>query len=290
QIGPSAIKSTPKGNQILWNFSKQLILNESLGVDEHTDLLVMGFSATDYIGHQFGPDAEHTKDTYTKLDQTIAEMLLFFDKQFGKKNYTIMLTSDHGAATSPNVLKKMKFNGGRFNSRNLLLALNRYLFDVFGQDQLVSKEINMQFYLNFDIINSAGIEFDLLFQKIKHFLESKEFIKSVYDLRSNSFSINENEIKMIKNGFHPKRSGDIFYVLSPGYIEWRRETGTTHASHYNYDTHVPLVFYGNGVQKKKLIDKRVHITDIAPTLSIIMKSSFPSGCTGNPIEEVISEN
>ena len=184
----------------------------------------------------------------------------------------------------------MKFNGGRFNSRNLLLALNRYLFDVFGQDQLVSKEINMQFYLNFDIINSAGIEFDLLFQKIKHFLESKEFIKSVYDLRSNSFSINENEIKMIKNGFHPKRSGDIFYVLSPGYIEWSRETGTTHASHYNYDTHVPLVFYGNGVQKKKLIDKRVHITDIAPTLSIIMKTSFPSGCTGNPIEEVISEN
>lgn len=290
QRGPSAIKSTPKGNQILWDFSKQLILNESLGSDEHTDLLVVGFSATDYIGHQFGPDAEQTKDTYLKLDQTIADMLLFFDKQFGKKNYTIMLTSDHGAATSPDVMRKMKFNGGRFDSRKLLLELNNYLFDVFGQDQLVSKEINMQFYLNFDIINSAGIEVDLLFQKIKDFLESKEFIKSVYDFRFNYFSINEKEVEMIKNGYHPKRSGDLFYVLNPGYLEWSRETGTTHASQYNYDTHVPLIFYGNGVQRKKLIDKRVHISDIAPTLSIIMKTSFPSGCTGNPIEDVISEN
>ena len=55
---------------------------------------------------------------------------------------------------------------------------------------------------------------------------------------------------MIKNGYHPKRSGDVFYVLNPGYIEWSRETGTTHASQYNYDTHVPLIFYGNGVQRK----------------------------------------
>ena len=111
-------------------------------------------------------------------------MLLFFDKRFGKKNYTIMVTSDHGAATSPDVLKKLKFNGGRFDSRKLLLELNRHLFDVFGQDQLVSKAINMQFYLNFDIINSAGIELDLLVQKMKQFLEAKEYIKFVYDMRS----------------------------------------------------------------------------------------------------------
>ena len=201
-----------------------------------------------------------------------------------------MVTSDHGAATSPDVLKKLKFNGGRFDSRKLLLELNRHLFDVFGQDQLVSKAINMQFYLNFDIINSAGIELDLLVQKMKQFLEAKEYIKFVYDMRSNSFPVNENEVEMIKNGFHPNRSGDVFYVLSPGYIEWSRETGTTHASHYNYDTHVPLIFYGNGVQKNKLIDKRIHISDIAPTLSIIMKTSFPNGCTGNPIKGAILNN
>ena len=124
----------------------------------------MGFSATDYIGHQFGPDAEQTKDTYLKLDQTIADMLLFLTNNLGRKTIRSCLL-DHGAATSPDVLKKMKFNGGRFDSRKLLQELNRYLFDVFGQDQLVSKEINMQFYLNFDIINSAGIEFDFSFKR-----------------------------------------------------------------------------------------------------------------------------
>ena len=51
-----------------------------------------------------------------------------------------------------------------------------------------------------------------------------------------------------------------------------------------------LNFLWKWCAKKKLIDQRVHISDIAPTLSIIMKTSFPSGCTGNPIEDVISEN
>ena len=99
-----------------------------------------------------------------------------------------------------------------------------------------------------------------------------------------------NEKSMLTNGIHPKRSGDIFLVLSPGYLEWSKTTGTAHATHYNYDTHVPLFFYGKGVNKNKCIDQRTQITDIAPTLSLLMKTSFPSGCTGNPIKGVMCEN
>ena len=290
KMGPSAIKSTPKGNQILWDFSKELIHQEGIGKDTHTDLLIVSFSATDYVGHQYGPDAEQTKSMYIKLDEILAQMLSYFDQSIGKGKYTLMLTADHGAGTSPDVLKKRKLNGGHFSSRELLAEVNQYLLKTLGSSSLISREINMQYYLNFSTMDSLRISYDQVYTQVKYFLEKKEFIHSVYNKENVAKGLLSNEKSMLIKGIHPKRSGDMFLVLSPGYLEWSKTTGTAHATHYNYDTHVPLFFYGKGVNKNKCIDKRIQITDIAPTLSLLMKTSFPSGCTGNPIKGVMCEN
>ena len=54
--------------------------------------------------------------------------------------------------------------------------------------------------------------------------------------------------KLIQNGFHQKRSGDVIYVLEPAVISYSK-TGSTHGSSQSYDTHVPLLFYGNGIKQ-----------------------------------------
>ena len=61
----------------------------------HSDLLVISFSSPDYVGHRFGPDAGEVKSIY-KLDENIAELLSFLDKNIGENKYLITLTSDHG--------------------------------------------------------------------------------------------------------------------------------------------------------------------------------------------------
>jgi arylsulfatase A-like enzyme len=66
------------------------------------------------------------------------------------------------------------------------------------------------------------------------------------------------------------------------------KTGSTHGSSQSYDTHVPLLFYGNGIQKGSS-SKRTEIIDIAPTISSLLKISFPNGATGNPISEVLKK-
>jgi bisphosphoglycerate-independent phosphoglycerate mutase (AlkP superfamily) len=86
-------------------------------------------------------------------------------------------------------------------------------------------------------------------------------------------------------GYHPKRSGDLVVVLESGWYGAGRVQGTTHGSPYTYDTHVPILFYGHGI-KKGFSVKPHSITDIAPTLSILLNIKFPSGCTGEPIEEL----
>jgi hypothetical protein len=93
---------------------------------------------------------------------------------------------------------------------------------------------------------------------------------------------------MVARGFHPKRSGDLAVVLEPGWFESSRIQGSTHGSPYTYDTHVPILFFGKGVRKGTTANYHT-ITDIAPTLSIILKIRFPNGATGQPITEALSE-
>jgi bisphosphoglycerate-independent phosphoglycerate mutase (AlkP superfamily) len=77
----------------------------------------------------------------------------------------------------------------------------------------------------------------------------------------------------------------VAFLLKPGFIDWSRKTGTTHGSPYTYDTHVPLIFSGWKI-KHGTSARSVNITDIAPTLSILMGCEFPNGCTGKPLEEL----
>ena len=61
--------------------------------------------------------------------------------------------------------------------------------------------------------------------------------------------------------------------------------GTTHGSSYSYDTHVPLIFWGGRIPQGQT-DRKVNIRDIAPTISTILGTAYPNGCTGNPLPEV----
>ena len=90
---------------------------------------------------------------------------------------------------------------------------------------------------------------------------------------------------MLARGYFNQRSGDISFTLASGWLVGGL-TGTTHGSHYNYDTHVPVIFFGTGVSNG-VSDEYHPITDIAPTLSILLKIKFPSGCEGQPIVEAI---
>jgi hypothetical protein len=111
-------------------------------------------------------------------------------------------------------------------------------------------------------------------------------IKEVFSRTSLRDSHPTRTTKMLINGIHDDRSGDVFITLNPGYIEWSRKVGTSHGTHYNYDTHVPLFFYGLGISSRQIYDK-VNICDIAPTLSVLMNIGFPNACTGNPIGPVL---
>jgi len=90
---------------------------------------------------------------------------------------------------------------------------------------------------------------------------------------------------LLQNGFSQKRSGDVLVVHNPAFISYGR-TGSTHGTGFNYDTHVPLLFFGHGIKQGSTLKKTV-IPDIAATMSALLGISFPNASTGNILEYVI---
>jgi arylsulfatase A-like enzyme len=207
---------------------------------------MISYSSTDYIGHDFGTNAKELQDTYVRLDLELARLFRALDAQVGKGAYTVFLTSDHGVAPVPNYLKDNKIPAGYFGKRAFVQALKKVMQDAFGLSDIILDVSNDEVYLNQDLISSAKLDIDVIRRFTAAFIQRQEGIAAAYtttDLME--MDTNNPIVERLQNGYNPKRSGDVVYTLLPGYIA-KRAYGTTHGSAFIYDTHVPLLLYGNG--------------------------------------------
>lgn len=278
---------SPFGNSLVAQMSIATLENENLGKDEYTDLLAVSFSATDVIGHSFGPNSIEVEDTYIRLDQDIASLLTKLDEQVGKGNYTVFLTADHAVVDIPQSLIDKKIPAGYFNTTDAKTKITKQLNELYGEGEWVESVGNMQVFLNHELINEKKINSEELSKKAAAYTLALNGISATYtsnEIKIGDFS--EGGIKgSLIRGYHQKRSGDILFVMEPAWYEGEPPYGTTHGSGYTYDTHVPMIFYGWGIKRGSSV-KYHPITDIAPTISALLNIKFPNGTTGNPIEEI----
>ncbi len=286
EIDYGVLKYTPFGNTILNDLAKAVILNEDLGKDNITDFLVISFSATDYIGHRFGPRSIEVEDTYLRLDKEIAHLLDFIENEIGKENVLIFLTSDHGVSDHPLFLNDQKMGGGVFNPYLALSLLRTYLNALYGEGDWVLGYANLQFFLNRNLIEDAKLSLKEVQERVATFLMQFNGVNhavTAYSLQYNNFT--DGLLSFMQNSFHPKRSGDVLVVLEPGWVE-DSSYMYDHNTCYSYDTHVPLMFYGWRIPRMT-IHRKINITDIVPTLSAFLQIEVPMGCNGVPIQELL---
>lgn len=283
--GYDIIKSTPFGNTMITDFALSAIEAESLGVDDYTDFLTVSYSSTDYIGHNFGINSVELQDTYLRLDLEVERLLNYLDAKVGAGNYTLFLTSDHGAVDVPSFLTDVHIPSG-YVPKNSFASLYTNLKKKYGVSDLIMKISNDQVFLNQERITALKVNLEDVQKFVVNEIISYPHIKKAYTATTmQTRYFKEGAEKMLQNGYHQKLSGDVLFTLESGVISYDSK-GTTHGSGYNYDTHVPLLFYGNGIQPGKTY-KRTNVTDIAPTISALLGIALPSGATGTIIEEVI---
>lgn len=277
---------TPFANTVVTELAKAAVEGEGMGQDATPDMLAVSYSSTDILGHSFGPRSVEVQDMYLRLDRDIENLLNYLDETVGQGEYLVFLTADHAAAEVPQYMLDQHLPAGYFNLSEVEKQAAAFLQDTYGVGNLLEYSTNLQMYLNHAVIAENSLELQKVQQNLADFLRRVDGVATVFTARQiQSEGYTEGVPQMLQKGYYFKRSGDVLMVLDPAWIDFM-SYGTTHGSGYNYDTHVPLIWYGKGIPAGASYRKQ-RITDIAPTLSFLLNIGLPNGATGEPVLELL---
>ncbi len=287
---------SPIGDELTIDFAKTLIENENIGQDDIPDFLSVSLSSTDYVGHMFGCSSLETEDNILRLDLQLSLLLKYIDEKIGIENTLIVLSADHGGQEASEYMESIGMDVGRIVpskfDREPFMEKLKAQYGV--GEELIQLYYHPYIYLNRELIREKGIDQAELERTIAVELMKIEGIAAAVpssDLRSNNLADTPLN-RQIRRNFNSKRSGDIYLVQEPNWYLYSDESlplAAMHGSPWRYDTYVPIIFAGYNVLSKK-INRLVHTTDVAVTLSAFLGVKYPSGSVGEPLIEVFEKD
>ena len=293
-----ALDASPFTNEVLLSFTEQAITNEQLGQDDDTDVLTVSFSANDYVGHRYGPYSQELMDSVLRVDQDIAKLLDFVDAHVGLANTLIAFTADHGVAPIPEHAAALGLGGARIQANDLFTTIGKALSARYPHDDylLRFKEgnttrewlINSNLYFNYDALRRDNVNVDEFSQAVCAAALTVPGIARCFtriQLMRGAISITDPIERRALHGFYPARSGDAVLVTDP--FKYLADTITaTHGTPYSYDTHVPMIIMGPGINAGRYLEA-ASPTDIAPTLAALLRITPPSNSVGRVLMEAL---
>jgi predicted AlkP superfamily pyrophosphatase or phosphodiesterase len=293
-----SIAYTYIGNELLEEFAENAIENEDLGNHEGIDILTLSFSSNDYVGHGLSPDADAIRDISRRTDQQLDKLLKFIESRIGLDNTLIVFMSDHGVAPVPHVKRdatsERVLPGDWLIEEDYVskigLALSGRFVDRDWHDWFLNKErVSVRLlYLNYDTISKSNVDVREVRRFVARIARGLPHIARVHtwDELLHGLTAADPVERAFQLGFYGPRSPDLVLLPRPYYMFVNERSGTTHSTPYNYDTHVPLIFYGKGI-RAGTYHRSVTINDVAPTLAGLLEVEAPSGSSGSVLTEIM---
>jgi predicted AlkP superfamily pyrophosphatase or phosphodiesterase len=285
------LRFTPMGDVLTLQFARELMRAEEVGQRDATDILTISLSATDYIGHAFGPNSLESEDNQLQLDRSLADFFAEVDRLVGLDRTLIVLSSDHGIDEIPEYTQHLGCDAGRHVPEEFIAAANGALKARFGiADDLVLTFQNPSLYLDEARAQALG----LALPEVERALADAMVALPGFDLAVTRSDLLEGRVPntkvmdMVTRAFHPKRSGNVLVVQSPSWYLYpeAQKYAAMHGSPYSYDTFVPIFFAGPGIVSGAS-QRPVAPEDIASTITAYLGIKPPSGNMGNPLLEVV---
>jgi len=281
-----AFGRTPFANDLLELFVEGLLEEEKLGRRGQPDLLAVSFSANDYVGHDYGPYSAQVRDMCLRTDRLLGRLFKFIDARVGLAGTLIVLSSDHGVSPVPEQVRDQKLSAGRIKKSDLWQMVTRRLNEDFGRGDWILGDSTVGPYLNHALISEKRRDPAEVMNRAAALLRTVPGVARVYtreQLWSAGSSGDPIDVR-VRNGYHPSRSADLVLVLEP---YWLFDTNpANHFQPYSYDTHVPVLFVGRGVRRGRF-NRHASVSDVAPTLSLLLGIEAPSGSQGRVLDEIL---
>lgn len=248
-----------------------------LGEGTTTDLLILGLSATDYIGHSTGTEGAEMCIQMHALDQQLGDFFARLDAT--GIDYAVVLTADHGGHDLP-----------ERNRQNAWPAAERV--DAALDPEAMGKAVAEKLGLPQPLLYGDGPFGDMYLSKALTPAQRRaaldelvaryrahrqvEAVVTGEELANHPISKRSPDVwtlmDKLRASYNAQRSGDFIVVLKPrvtpipesglGYV-------ATHGSVWDYDRRVPILFWRKGLTAFEQ-PNAVMTVDITPTLAALI--------------------
>lgn len=272
-------------------FAEALAEGEQIGRGPGTDLLAISLSATDTVGHLYGPGSQEARDALRRLDADLGRFLGQLERRAGTGGLVVALTSDHGVLELPEVLAHVGASecpvaGGRIDAKALGKRLEMAIAEAVEppgsppHEERWIRHASLELSANRSLAAARGVAIERVIDVARHFLSKQPGVARVWTADEIARGDGPAPFAALyKNSFDPERTGDLVIEtvatceLSP------YPTGTSHGTPHVYDRAVPLVFFGPGISPG-VVRGRAAPVDLAPTLARLLGIEPPAGLDG----------
>lgn len=304
----TAIYNSPFQDQLLADLALTALADPGLALGRRgvTDVLALSFSANDVISHNYGSESAETLDVLRRLDRELGRILTSLDALAAaepKGQVVLALSADHGFTPLPEVTRHNSGQrvGGRLMAPdsaaetpypNIQERLNRAIDEelclppdfqaIFGIEGW-TVAYDRKAFPKKTVAGSCGkagkdvtlADLDRVFPKVVQRLYGEEVEKVLLISQRAQWPAGDKAADFARNDFDAPRSGDAFLIPKANVLmHWDPVRGSGHGSHHEYDTHVPLLFWGGPFQPGKN-DEAAAPYDLAPTLADLLGIKLP---------------
>ncbi len=285
------LNRTPFADDMVLSLSLRAMSAHQLGLDDSTDILAIGFSATDNVGHLYGTESQEIMDQLLRLDLVLDDLFQEVEARVGLDHTLVVLTADHGVLPLVETLLAKGIEARRAHPQVLETAVERALENRFpGVGGLVAHfaRDTKDIHLDEEVMRRHQLEPREVESAIIDALLSTGLVETVYT-RSQLSSDEPSDdpyIELFRNSFFQPRSPHLSVLVKKyTYIEVY-SGGTGHGTAYDYDRHVPIIFMGPNIEPGAYPDP-CGPQDIAPTLAQLLGLDLPREKDSRLLSEMI---
>jgi predicted AlkP superfamily pyrophosphatase or phosphodiesterase len=252
-----------------------LIQDMKLGHAATPDLLSISLSATDYVGHTYGPGGQEMCLQLLELDRELGDFFNFLDKS--GVDYALVLSADHGGLDIP---ERLRLHGvadaarvdpalgasamGKKIAAKLGLA-GPVLIGEFSGDVWIDKALKPTDRVR--VLREALADYRAHPQVAAAY--SRDQIAKIPMPTGNPVAW--SLLQRARASYDPERSGDFVVMLKSHIMPIPNPTTyvATHGSPWDYDRRVPILFWRRGMPPAAP-NEPVETTDIMPTVAAML--------------------
>jgi predicted AlkP superfamily pyrophosphatase or phosphodiesterase len=280
---------TPFGDSLVLVLAIHGINDMKLGQRESPDLLCLGLSCTDYIGHYYGPNSVEMCNQIKSLDKYLGKFFENLDNQVGKDNYIVVLTSDHSVRPLPEYSTQYmhKTMHRLVDENDVKPAIDRADSALRQELHVGSRLIDPKGFLEYRTAAEFNITPAKLEKETYKILHDVVFVRDIFFRREfvGSKTNNKLHFKEFQRSFFYMNGPDFLVDYKDEYLVTEKEYP---AHHSLFCENVPLIIWSNKLMPFKLSYK-VYSIDIAPTIAKLLGVAPPPWIDGTSLKEVTHE-